>query len=488
MNDGHMLAGHLDAFGRAVVVVIGDVMLDRYIYGAAERLSPEAPVPVLKIDREAEMLGGAGNVARNLTALGATTRLISVVGDDAAGRRVAGFLSELARASADLVTAPSRPTSRKDRFVAGMQQLLRADWERSDSIDDATAADLLARAAKAIDGAGAMILSDYGKGVLTPELLRQLIAMADTAGLPMLVDPKGQNYRRYAGASLVTPNRAELSEASGMKTADDSQVVLAATHLAEEAGIRAVLATRGPEGMTLLDTDRTVHHFPAIAREVFDVSGAGDTVIATVAAGVAAELDWPTSVQLANVAAGVVVAKAGTAVASVDEIAAELLHRELADAEAKVVASEGLAERLADWHARGLKIGFTNGCFDLLHPGHVHLLRQARQACDRLVVGLNSDASVKRLKGENRPVQAEAARAAVLGAMGAVDLVVLFEEDTPEALIETIRPDVLVKGADYTIDTVVGAGFVQSYGGRIVLAELMDGHSTTRTIGRLRDG
>lgn len=488
MSDRAALAAHLDRFADAVVVVVGDIMLDRYIYGTANRLSPEAPVPVLKIEREAEMLGGAGNVARNLSALGATTRLVAVVGEDEGGTKVAGFVSALAGATADLVVDPGRPTSRKDRFVAGTQQLLRADRERADPIADGIAEDVFARTSAALTGAGAMIVSDYDKGVLTPGLLARLIALATEAGVPVFVDPKGQDYARYSGAALVTPNRAELTAATGLPTGDDGEVEAAARRLTMDAGVHRVLATRGPAGMTLLNDDGAFHHIPAEAQEVFDVSGAGDTVIATAAAGVAAGLEWTVAVQLANVAAGVVVAKAGTAVARPDEISAELLHRDLADAEAKLARGDALDDRVAGWRARGLTVGFTNGCFDLLHPGHIHLLSQAKRTCDRLIVGLNSDASVRRLKGASRPVQTEAARAAVLGALAAVDLVAVFEEDTPEALIRTIRPDVLVKGADYTVETVVGADVVQSYGGRVVLAELKDGHSTTATIGRLRDG
>lgn len=487
-NERAALAAHLEKLGDAVVVVVGDIMLDRYIYGAAARLSPEAPVPVLKIEREAEMLGGAGNVARNLSALGATTRLVAVVGDDDAGRRVGTFVGALEGAKAELVIDPDRPTSRKDRFVAGAQQLLRTDWEMTVPVTGGLADDLVARAGAALSGAGAMILSDYDKGVLTPAVIERLVALAADARVPVFVDPKGHDYERYAGAAMVTPNRAELTEATGLPTGTDAEVAVAARRLIGEAGVHRVLATRGPAGMSLLDADGALHHIPAEAREVFDVSGAGDTVIATAAAAVAAGLGWLAAVQIANVAAGVVVAKAGTAVARPDEIAAEILHQDLAAAEAKLVRGEVLADRLAGWRARDLKVGFTNGCFDLLHPGHVHLLAQARRACDRLIVGLNSDASVQRLKGPERPVQTEAARAAVLGALSAVDLVVLFEEDTPEALIREIRPDVLIKGADYTVETVVGAEFVQSYGGTVVLADLMDGHSTTATIGRLRGG
>jgi D-beta-D-heptose 7-phosphate kinase/D-beta-D-heptose 1-phosphate adenosyltransferase len=301
----------------------------------------------------------------------------------------------------------------------------------------------------------------------------------------VLVDPKGRDFARYRGAALITPNRKELAEAADMPAGSDDEVAAAARAVRQRAGIACVLGTRGAAGMTLLDAEGAVHHIAAEAREVFDVSGAGDTVIAAVAAGLAAGLAMIDAVRIANCAAGIVVGKVGTAVARPDEIRAALAHQEARAGTGKIAARARAAERAALWRRRGLKVGFANGCFDLLHPGHLHLIAQARAACDRLVVGLNSDASVKRLKGKGRPVHDEAARAAVLAALADVDLVTIFDEDTPEALIAELRPDVLVKGADYTIDKVVGAGFVQGYGGRVVLAELMPGHSTSAIVARL---
>ena len=464
------LAALVPKLAGARVAVVGDVMLDRFVYGEVDRISPEAPIPVLRIARESAMLGGAGNVVRNLAAIGAKPHIVSVVGDDEAGREIAELLRRDS-IPATLTTEAGRRTTVKMRYVAGGQQLLRADRETE------------AHVAKlgALPTADAVVVSDYGKGVVTPEVVQRLVA----ATAPVVVDPKGADWSRYRGAALITPNRRELAEASRMATGTDAEIVAAARHMIASAGIGAVLATRGAEGMTLV-TARDATHLPAQAREVFDVSGAGDTVVAVLAAGFAAGIAPTDAAQIANVAAGIVVGRSGTAVAYAEEIVAAL--REAGGT--KLAGRAQALERVADWRRRGLKVGFTNGCFDLIHPGHVSLLAQARAACDRLVVALNSDASVQRLKGKGRPVQDAAARAAVLSSLADVDLVVAFgdesrENDTPIALIEAIKPDVLVKGADYTEDRVVGADIVRAYGGKVLLAELTPGQSTTATIARM---
>jgi D-beta-D-heptose 7-phosphate kinase/D-beta-D-heptose 1-phosphate adenosyltransferase len=475
----------LDKLAGAAVLVIGDAMLDRFVYGEAERLSPEAPVPVLHETRVTEMLGGAGNVARNLAALGAFCHFIGAAGDDADGDALAALLDGVPRLSRALIPfGDGRPTSRKTRYVAGGHQLLRADRESAAALSDAATAALLA-AIRAAPRPGAIVLSDYGKGVIAPAVVAAALARGMDDMAPVLVDPKGRDFTKYRGAALVTPNRTELAEATAMPTAEDAQVEAALRRIQATAGITNVLGTRGARGMTLLDFEGAVTHIAAESREVFDVSGAGDTVIATVAAGIASGLPLIDAVRLANTAAGIVVGKAGTAVATPAEIA-EALHREGGAATAeKIVPRERAAARVAAWRARGQVVGFTNGCFDLLHPGHLHLIEQARRHCDRLVVGLNADASVKRLKGAARPVQNEAARAAVLAALAHVDLVVPFEEDTPAALIAALLPGVLVKGADYKGKLVVGADIVERHGGKVVLADLLPGHSTTGTIARL---
>ena len=480
------LARHIDALAQARVLCVGDLMLDRFVYGAVDRVSPEAPIPVLRIEREAAMLGGAGNVAANLLALGAGCRFVSVVGDDGAGAEVRHLVASETGTAEGIVVEPGRQTTLKTRFIGGRQQLLRADAETVAPIRVASAGAVLAAARAALGQVGAVVLSDYGKGVLTDALVADLIAAARAAGLPVVVDPKGTDYRRYRGASIVTPNRKELMQATGLPADDDSEVEAACRHLIAACGIDAVIATRSERGMSVVTRDGAAVHLPAEAREVFDVSGAGDTAVATLTAALSAGVGLDDAARLANLAAGIVVGKVGTAVVRAPELLAALHAQEWRHGEAKVAAREEAAESVARWRHLGKRVGFTNGCFDLLHPGHISLLTQARAACDVLVVGLNSDASVKRLKGDSRPVQSETARATVLASLGCVDLVVVFSEDTPEQLIRALRPDVLVKGADYTVETVVGADFVQSYGGRVVLANLVAGQSTTNTIRRMQ--
>jgi len=484
------LSAKVESLSGVRLLCVGDAMLDRFVYGAVDRISPEAPVPVLRIERETAMLGGAGNVVRNLVALGAEACFITVIGRDAAGRELTGLVAEEPGVESHLLTVPERETTIKTRYVAGAQQLLRADQEHVHAIDAGLEEDLISRAVADLEVASALVLSDYGKGLLTDSILGSLISAARDKGRPIIVDPKGTDYTRYRGATAITPNRRELSEASGMPVTSTDEIVAAARHIIETAGIGAVLVTRSQDGMTYVsgDPDAEPLHFDAVAREVFDVSGAGDTVVAVLAASLGRGMPVAEGIELANAAAGIVVGKMGTAVAYASELAAAFRAHDLLQGEVKVASPDMIARRAEEWRRQGLKVGFTNGCFDLLHPGHVSLMRQAKAACDRLIVGLNSDASVARLKGPTRPVQSEASRASVLASLASVDGIAIFGEDTPQELIETIRPDVLVKGADYTVETVVGAEFVQSYGGKVVLAGLEDGHSTTATIARMNAG
>ena len=470
--------GLVERLAGARVLCLGDLMLDRYVFGRVERVSPEAPIPVLRVDREDSMLGGAGNVARNLAALGARTLFVAMIGRDAHGAAVTSLIGEETAIEPYLVHAADRATTVKTRFLAGGHQLLRTDHESASPPPAETEAKLADLAEAALGDVGAVVLSDYGKGVLTPSVLGRVIAAAQARGLPVIVDPKGRDFTRYRGATLITPNRAELGDAADMPCRDDAEIVAAARGVIAQCGIAAVLATRSEDGASLV-TAAGVDHLSAESREVYDVSGAGDTVVATLAAGLAAGARPLEAAALAIAAASVVVGKIGAAVARPDEIAEALAQGGSARPHDRVATRGAAAERVALWRKRGLKIGFTNGCFDLLHPGHIALLAQARAACDRLVVGLNDDASVRRLKGETRPIRPLQARADVLAALGDVDLVTPFEEDTPEALIQRLRPDVLVKGEDYTIEQVVGAAFVQSYGGRVLLATLTPGESTT---------
>lgn len=489
MTDSDALFARLPALGSVRVLVVGDVMLDRYIYGAVERISPEAPIPVLRIERENAMLGGAGNVARNIAALGAQGIFATAAGDDAVGREITALLGAERAIEAQLVIETGRVSTVKNRFVGGTQQLLRADREVAAPLSAMARQNLLARVTPSLEECDVVILSDYGKGVLADGVAGEVIAAARAAGKPVIVDPKGRDYDVYAGANSLTPNRHELADASGMPAGSDAEIEAASRTLIARLGLDHVLATRGPQGLSLVRRDGAPLHVPARAVEVFDVSGAGDTVIATFATALGARLPVEDAAALANVAAAVVVAKLGTATCSLAELARGLQGGSAADPHASKIADlTRLRGEVARWRRAGLKVGFTNGCFDLLHPGHVSLMRQARAACDRLVVGLNSDESVRRLKGDGRPVNGETARATVLASLADVDLVTVFAEDTPLKLIEAVRPDVLVKGADYTRETVVGADLVEGWGGSIVLARLAEGHSTTATIRRMSGG
>ena len=485
MNDPAALIALARSLGSAKVLCVGDVVLDHYLHGVVERISPEAPIPILSVEREDAMLGGAGNVLRNLASLGAAVRCVTVVGEDAAGKEIGRLLRNIGVGTRHLIKDCGRCTSTKARYLAAGQQMLRADFETVAPLAPEIRERLVTAAAKAIRGHTVVVLSDYGKGTLADGVAGQLIDLAKDAGKTVIVDPKGADFGRYRGATLLTPNCHELGQATRMATENEQEIVAAARHLLDTQALDAVLATRGADGMALVSADGQVSHLEARAREVFDVSGAGDTVVATVAAALAAGAELAPAAAVANVAAGIVVGKVGTAAVGAEEVVAALHHQDLADAEAKVLGQQTALARIEKWRRSGLRIGFTNGCFDLLHPGHVALLAQAKTACDRLVVGLNSDASVTRLKGAARPLQTEAARATVLASLASVDLVVIYPDDTPLNLIAGVRPDVLVKGADWALEDVVGATEVKSWGGHVVLVGLEPGHSTTATIARM---
>ena len=459
-------------------------MLDRYVYGTVNRVSPEAPVPILTVSREVAMPGGAGNVLRNLAALDASAAFVSVVGDDQAGSDLTGLIGGQERVEPWLLVENGRTTTLKVRYIAQGQHLIRADREETHPLPSKLSTRLVKIALDAMAATSVTVLSDYNKGVLSAEVCTALITGAQKLGRMVIVDPKGRDYSRYRGANLVTPNRKELAETTGMPVDSEAELVAAAQKLRQDYEFGAVLVTRSEDGMSLI-TPESVHHYPGAAREVFDVSGAGDTVIATLAAALAVQVPLPDAVQLANIAGGIVVGKVGTAVIHQADLSTALAPA--TGTLQKIVTPSAAAEAAERWRLRGYKVGFTNGCFDLLHPGHVHLLEQCRAMCDRLIVAINADSSVKRLKGPTRPVQNEAARAAVLASLASVDLVCLFEEDTPLKLIQQIKPDLLIKGADYTRATVVGADLVESWGGAVALAELLPGHSTTATLARLRN-
>jgi D-beta-D-heptose 7-phosphate kinase/D-beta-D-heptose 1-phosphate adenosyltransferase len=471
------------------VLCVGDLMLDDFVYGEVARISPEAPAPVLAVTRSEVVAGGAGNVARNLAALGLRCIFVGAVGDDEAGRTLAAKLGGEPLIEPGLVVDPSRPTTRKVRFVSEHHSthLLRADWELAKPIEGATEQGVLDRALAALPRAAVVVLSDYAKGVLTQPVVRVLIEAAARLGKPVIVDPKGKDFSLYRGATLVTPNRHELAEVTRHPVATEAEIAAAAAELNRAVGSRAVLVTRSEAGMSLVPAEGAPVHVAAYPVKVRDVSGAGDTVVAVLAAMLAVEAPFEPAMRAANAAAAVVVGKRGTATVSAAELRARILPAASLAPEEKIVFDWSvLDERLAQWRRAGLRIGFTNGCFDLLHPGHVKLLRDARAACDVLIVGLNSDASVRRLKGEGRPMQEVHARAEVLAALEAVDLVVVFEQDTPIELIRRVRPKVLAKGGDYRHDEVVGHELVEADGGEVILIDLVPGFSTTRIVRKSR--
>ena len=482
-----MSAAWIDQWHGRRIFVIGDVMVDRFVYGKVERVSPEAPIPVLHFQHERNMLGGAGNVARNIVALGGKVRLAGVIGqDDAAAQAVDEARND--GVDAHFVRADGHPTTVKTRYISGSQQILRVDVERKLQMDAATTEDLYRAYLEVAPELSAVVLSDYAKGVLTPDLIARIIAHARDKGLPIVVDPKTRDVRRYAGGTVLTPNATEAAAISGVECHDDAGASESARLIRALAQVKSVVLTRGAQGMTIYrqrgGADE-VAHIPTVATDVFDVSGAGDTVVGTLALALGCGADPLAAAVLANAAAGLAIGKHGTATVSARELRIALGGlMNLGDR--KIVDAATAREVVSDWKRDGLVVGFTNGCFDLIHPGHVDLLRNARAACDRLVVALNTDASVKRLKGENRPVQNEQARARVMSAINSVDLVTFFDDDTPSALLELLRPDRLIKGADYTEAQVVGADFVRSYGGRIILAPLQEGQSTSSMIARAK--
>jgi len=473
------------------VLCVGDIMLDEFVYGEVSRISPEAPAPVIAVQRSETNIGGAGNVARNIATLGARCIFVGLIGDDDAGRGLQAALKQETRIEPVLVVDPSRPTTRKVRFVSEhfSTHMLRADWEQAAPATSVIEQQLIDAALRALPRADVVLLSDYAKGVLTPRVIRAVIDAARAAGTRVIVDPKSLHFELYRGATLLTPNRKEFAEATRSRAQTVDEIAEAAREVMQLAECEALLVTQSERGMTLVPRDGAAIHVPAHQVKVRDVSGAGDTVAAVIAVLLAAGADWDPALRAANAGAAVAVSKKGTATVTLSELRRRVLPEASLAAEEKIITSTGdLDARLREWREQGLRIGFTNGCFDILHPGHVKVITEARATCDRLIVGLNSDASVRRLKGADRPVQNERARAEVLAALEAVDLVAIFEDDTPLQLIAQIKPMVLVKGGDYTREQVVGHELVTAQGGDVVLVNILPGFSTTSLVARARQG
>ncbi|MBV9510421.1 MAG: D-glycero-beta-D-manno-heptose 1-phosphate adenylyltransferase [Caulobacteraceae bacterium] len=466
-------------------ICVGDLMVDRFVYGEVSRISAEAPVPIMARRSEATMLGAAGNVARNIAALGAEVALIGVVGDDRVASEAQALAKDIPGLKPFFVPQVGRPTSLKTRFVSAGQQLLRVDHEEVGGMDAAVQAKLAAMIAEAARGAGAILLSDYGKGVVTPTVIAACLDAAKASGAPLVVDSKSRGFAHYGEADLVKPNASELAHATGLPTDTDDEIEAALAHALAHSRCRAILVTRSAKGMSLGVRGQPVQHFPGRPRQVFDVSGAGDTALAALGVALAAKAPLERAVEFGLLASGVAVEKPGTAIVLPNELVEAEIAVHRAPAEAKVATVERMVAEIARWRAMGLKVGFTNGCFDILHRGHVAYLAQAASWCDRLIVGLNSDRSIKALKGEGRPINDLESRALVLAGLGSVSLVAPFDEDTPIKLIEAARPDILIKGADYSIEGVVGSDFVLSYGGEVKLAALIEGYSTTAAIAKM---
>jgi len=474
----------LDRFANCRAAVIGDLILDCYLHGDVSRISPEAPVPVVRSISEKSVPGGAANVVANLATLGVFVDVVGLTGMDGSRDQLITLLHHHGRVDVSgVIAVAGRPTTRKLRVLGAHQQIVRVDQEDTSPFAETIEERMIEAAFAAIGPADIVVLSDYNKGALSERVLRAVIGRCNEAQKPVLVDPKRLDLSAYRGASILTPNRKELSAATRLPCESDAEATAAAARAQEMSGAN-ILLTRSEKGMSFFSAAQAPIHLATVAQDVFDVSGAGDTVIAVLAASLAANLTIRDAMKMANHAAGIVVAKVGTACVTVEElyasIASETASPSVNDGR-HVTLTEAAALRWA-WAKEKLTVGVANGCFDLLHPGHVSLIRQAAETCDRLIMALNSDASVRRLKGPSRPIQNENARAAVIGAMKGVSAVVLFEEETPLELLKVLQPDILVKGADYTEDKVVGADIVRARGGRVILAPLSPGHSTTKLV------
>ena len=478
------LARLIDKFSGVRVLCVGDIMLDQFQYGTVSRISPEAPIPVLRKGRTMDMLGAVGNVARNVSSLGAQASVVALVGEDDAGQRLAEILNSDARLTNHLLNTTERPTTIKTRFIAGNQQLLRVDEEVVEAVDAGLEKQAIERLQALIPEHDCILISDYGKGFLSDQIIDFLVTEARNRQIPVITDPKGTDFAKYRAVSVLKPNASELQAATSLPTQTNADIENALSAALEATEAETIIVTRSEKGLAIGGRGSAPHYLQGRAREVYDVSGAGDTSLAALGLGVTVAGDVLVAAELAVLASGIVVGKAGTATVLPEELLLAARRDFQGSGLNEEVDSHDPYQRIEQWRRQGLRIGFTNGCFDILHPGHVSLLSYARQACDRLVVGLNSDASVYRLKGSARPVNTERARSAVLEGLKSVDLVLTFEEDTPARLIEQVQPDVLVKGGDYRKDEIVGADVVEGRGGEVLIAPLIAGHSTTSIIER----
>jgi len=462
------------------ILVIGDLMIDHYLWGKCERISPEAPIPIVNVDNENTVLGGAGNVVNNLIALGAQTDVLSVIGDCEIANELETLLSKINVSTNYLIKEKGRISSKKSRIISSQQQVIRFDRESDNDINTESQQTLIDQYKKILSQYDIVLLSDYGKGVLTDSLTSQLIKEANTLGIKVLVDPKGVNYSKYSNAYLLTPNKKEASLATNIDIVDNSSLLAAITKLIEKCSLDISLITLSEDGVAIFDNDLRVH--PTVAREVYDVTGAGDTVLAALGFALSCNYDIDQAVEFANLAAGVVVGKIGSSTATIDEIIDYKSSLHQSSSEEHIKTQKEINVLSSKLKENGKKLVFTNGCFDILHAGHVRYLETAKSFGDILIVGINSDESVKMLKGETRPINNQQDRALLIASLEAVDYVVIFNEDTPYELIKTIKPHTLVKGGDYEGQKVVGQDLVTE----LKLVNFIEGKSTTNTIEKIQ--
>ena len=463
------------------ILVIGDLMIDHYLWGSCDRISPEAPVQVVNVKKESSVLGGAGNVINNLVTLGSIVDVISVIGNDSVANELKSLLEKIDVPTSNLVVENNRKTSKKSRLIASQQQVLRYDMESIDDINENSHKQIIQTLEKNIDKYSSIILSDYGKGVLTTNLTKEIIKIANKNNIKVLVDPKGKDYSKYKGSYTLTPNKKEAMEATNIDIKDESSLIEALKSLKTQCELEVSLITLSEQGIAIFDDELTIK--PTVAREVYDVTGAGDTVIASIAFALGNNLDIKDAIYFANLAAGVVVGKIGSATTTLDEIYEYEYSLHKSNSTSHIKTFDEIKTLSSKLHSQGKKIVFTNGCFDILHVGHVKYLEVAKSYGDVLILGLNADSSVKKLKGPTRPINTQDDRAYILASLESVDYVVIFEEETPYELIKLIKPHVLVKGGDYEGKEVVG----QDIADELKLVQFVDGKSTTNTIKRIQN-
>mgnify|MGYP003450056538 FL=1 len=463
------------------ILVIGDLMIDHYLWGSCDRISPEAPVQVVNVKKESSVLGEAGNVINNLVALGSVVDVISVIGNDSVANELKSLLEKIDVPTSNLVVENNRKTSKKSRLIASQQQVLRYDMESIDDINENSHKQIIQTLEKNIDKYSSIILSDYGKGVLTTNLTKEIIKIANKNSIKVLVDPKGKDYSKYKGSYTLTPNKKEAMEATNIDIKDESSLIEALKSLKTQCDLEVSLITLSEQGIAIFDDELTIK--PTVAREVYDVTGAGDTVIASIAFALGNDLDIKDAIYFANLAAGVVVGKIGSATTTLDEIYEYEYSLHKSNSTSHIKTFDEIKTLSSKLHSQGKKIVFTNGCFDILHVGHVKYLEVAKSYGDVLILGLNADSSVRKLKGPTRPINTQDDRAYILASLESVDYVVIFEEETPYELIKLIKPHVLVKGGDYEGKEVVG----QDIADELKLVQFVDGKSTTNTIKRIQE-